>query len=217
MLGIAGCKHYWTRTLCSDSPLTCTHQNWIVPCAQRQDLLRHLTLKGEMLYEIWHGLKLSIAHLQEFGTLVWVLLQGQAQQCKILPKLKQRLYVGHEDSPQAIKYYNTDIQKVLTSHNYQFLTPQNDAPSPDVIMVAPNAQHKGEQRLDMLSQSAGWKMTGQLGEKCEDNVLKGNRQSSTNPQMEGERDSSSLMRNCDEEGEPMDTLQKTHGIKRDYH
>lgn len=76
------------------------------------------TLKGEMPYEIWHGLKPSVAHLREFSTPVWVLLQGQAQQCKILPKSKQRLYVGHEDGPQAIKYYNADVRKVLTSHNY---------------------------------------------------------------------------------------------------
>lgn len=75
-------------------------------------------LQGEMPYEIWHGLKLSITHLQEFGTPVWVLLQGQAQQQKILPKSKQRLYVGHKDGPQVIKYYNADIQKVLASHNY---------------------------------------------------------------------------------------------------
>ena len=45
-------------------------------------------LQGEMPYELWHGLKPSIAHLQEFGTPIWVLLQGQAQQRKILPKSK---------------------------------------------------------------------------------------------------------------------------------
>jgi hypothetical protein len=94
------------------------------------------TLEGETPYEIWHGLKPSVAHLREFGTPVWVLLQGQAQQRKILPKSKQRIYVGHDDGPQAIKYFNAEVRKVLTSRNYRFLTPQENAPSPDVIVVS---------------------------------------------------------------------------------
>lgn len=85
-----------------------------------------------------------------------------------------------------------------------------------MIVVAPNAQREGEQRADVLSQSAGQKTIGQLGEKCEDDVPKGNGQSSTDPQPEGGRDSNSLRRNRDEEGEPMDAPRKTRGIKRDY-
>jgi hypothetical protein len=75
---------------------------------------------------------------------VWILLQGQAEQQKILLKLKQRIYVGHEDGPQAIEYYNAEVQKVLTSRNYRFLTPQKESPSPNVIVVAPDAQCEGE-------------------------------------------------------------------------
>ena len=110
------------------------HASYIRNCSYMR------TLQGETPYEIWHGLKLSVTHLREFGTPVWVLLQGQAQQRKILPKSKQRIYVGHEDGPQAIKYYNADVRKVLTSCNYRFLTPHNESPSPDVIVVAPDAQ-----------------------------------------------------------------------------
>jgi hypothetical protein len=37
------------------------------------------TLKGETLYELWHGTKPNMAHLREFRTPVWVLLQGQGE------------------------------------------------------------------------------------------------------------------------------------------
>ena len=174
------------------------------------------TLQGETPYEIWHGLKPSVAHLREFGTPVWVLLQGQAQQRKILPKSKQRIYVGHEDGPQAIKYYNADVRKVLTSRNYRFLTPHNESPSPDVIVVAPDAQREGEQRTDALPWSADQKQIGQLGERCEDDVPKGNGQSNANPQPEGEKGNDSLMKDRDVEGEPKNAPRKTRGIKRDY-
>ena len=46
-----------------------------------------------MPYEMWYGLKLNVAHLHEFGMSVWVLLQGQVEQCKILPKSKQHIYM----------------------------------------------------------------------------------------------------------------------------
>jgi hypothetical protein len=75
-------------------------------------------LQGETPYEWWHSMKPSVAHLKEFRMPVWILLQGQAEQRKILLKLKQRIYVGHEDGPQAIEYYNAKVQKVLTSRNY---------------------------------------------------------------------------------------------------
>ena len=56
-------------------------------------------------------------------------------------------------------------------------------------------------------------MIGQLGERCKDNVPRGNGQSSANPQPEGEKGSDSLMKNRDAEGELKDTLRKTRGIK----
>ncbi len=102
-------------------------------------------------YELWFQRKPNVMHLREFGAPVWVLLQGQAEQRKILPKSKRHAYVGFEDGPQAIKYYNPENRKVLTSQNYHFLTLPKEDPLPDVIVVAPDTQRKGESRGDALS------------------------------------------------------------------
>jgi hypothetical protein len=102
-------------------------------------------LQGEKTpYELWHGKRPNVAHLREFGAPVWVLLQGQAKQCKLQPKSKRRAYVRFEDGPQAVKYYTADTKKVLTSRNYHLLTPPVKGPTHDTIKVAPDAQHEGE-------------------------------------------------------------------------
>ena len=44
------------------------------------------TLKDKTPYEIWYGSKPDVSHLREFGAPVWVLLQGQHKERKILPK-----------------------------------------------------------------------------------------------------------------------------------
>jgi len=44
---------------------------------------------NETPYQIWHGRKPDVSHLQEFGAPVWVLLQGQKVQRKMLPKLQR--------------------------------------------------------------------------------------------------------------------------------
>lgn len=176
------------------------------------------TLKGETPYEVWHGIKPSVAHLREFGIPVWVLLQGQAEQQKILPKSKRRIYIGHDDGPQAIKYFNAETQNVLTSWNFRFLTPSKDSPSPDVIAVAPNAQCEGEQwRRDALPSSDEPAMDGQLGDKhIGDAPIMGG-QPSMQPQPEGSKSSDSLKRKrVTKEGETEDSPRRTRRIKKDY-
>ena len=39
----------------------------------------------------WFNYKPNIAHLREFGAPVWILLQGQKEQRKMLPKSKRRI------------------------------------------------------------------------------------------------------------------------------
>ena len=104
------------------------------------------TLQGEMPYELWHSTKPSVAHLREFGAPVWILLQGQAEQHKLLPKSKRCTYVGYEYGLKAIKYYTAETRKVLTSCNYRFISPSDMEPSPDTIVVTTNEQRKGEIR-----------------------------------------------------------------------
>jgi len=96
-------------------------------------------------YELWFNKKPDVAHLREFGISVWVLLQGQKIPRKMLPKSKRRAFVGFEDGPKAIKYYNADSRKILTSRNYRFLTPPTDSP-PEEIVVAPDVPREGELR-----------------------------------------------------------------------
>ena len=102
------------------------------------------TLKGTTPYELWFQGKPYVAHLREFGTPVWVLLQGQAIERKMLPKSQRRAYVGYEEGPKAIKYYNAETRKVLTSRNFRFLSPPIGIPSPEAIVVAPDVRREGE-------------------------------------------------------------------------
>ena len=67
------------------------------------------TLKGTTPYELWFQRKPYVVHLREFSTPVWVLLQGQAIEHKLLPKSQQQAYVGYEEGPKAIKYYNVEM------------------------------------------------------------------------------------------------------------
>jgi transposase InsO family protein len=76
------------------------------------------TLQDKTPYEAWFKRKPDMTHLREFGAAVWVLLQGQHVEQKLLPQSKRRAYVGFEDRPQAVKYYNTETHKILTSCNF---------------------------------------------------------------------------------------------------
>ena len=73
-------------------------------------------------YQRWYGKKPDVTHLQEFGSDVWVLHQGQKVQRKMLPKSQRRAYIGHDDGSKAIKYYQADSRKILISRNFRFLS-----------------------------------------------------------------------------------------------
>jgi hypothetical protein len=57
-------------------------------------------------YEGWYNKKPTVGHLREFGSPVWVLLQGTNKDRKMLPQSKRQSYVGFDDGAKAIKYYN---------------------------------------------------------------------------------------------------------------
>ena len=65
-------------------------------------------------------MKPNVSHLREFGTEVWVLLQGQKQPRKMETKSRRRLFMGYDDGSKSIKYYNAETRKVLTSRNFRF-------------------------------------------------------------------------------------------------
>ena len=63
-------------------------------------------LQNETPYQGWHDTKPDISHLREFGASVWVPLQGQKEQRKMLPKSKRQVYIRYDNGAKAVKYYN---------------------------------------------------------------------------------------------------------------
>jgi hypothetical protein len=88
-------------------------------------------------------LKLNISYLREFSMLVWTLLQGQKVQRKLLPKSIQCIYVRHNNGLRSIKFYNLQMQKILLSWNFCFLSSPLEESLPEEITIAPDATHKG--------------------------------------------------------------------------
>ena len=110
-------------------------------------------LKGKTPHEAWFQQKPNVSHLWEFGTPVWILLQGQKVPAKMKPKSKQQLFVGFDDGSKSVKYYNAETRKVLTSRNYRFLTnlpPKELSPEPIIVHPSPIIPHEGESGSDML-------------------------------------------------------------------
>jgi hypothetical protein len=162
-----------------------------------------------------------VAHLREFGAPVWVLLQGQAIQRKILPKSKRRAYVGYEEGPQAVQYYNAETRKVLTSRNYQFLSPPKGTPSPEAIVVAPDAQCEGELGDGALPTSGDpqdAQLTGDTPQGVHPTRDSGDPQGVQLGQSPEASDSLKRKRDREDEGtlDPAEEPRKTRGIRKDY-
>ena len=97
-------------------------------------------------YETWFKKRPNVSHLQEFGAPVWILLQGQKEPPKMLPKSRRHAHVGYDDGSKSILhvYYQAETRKVLKSRNFRFLTlPKIDSPSEE-IEVAPDLLREGE-------------------------------------------------------------------------
>src|SRR6202051_3857326 len=111
-------------------------------------------------YQSWFKNKPNIAHLREFGAPVWILLQGQKEQCKMLPKSKRCIYVGSN----SVKYYNAETRKVLTSRNFRSLQPSIHPKSPEPVVITPDIQHEGESGAGHMLQSGVTPEAKRLGE-----------------------------------------------------
>ena len=114
------------------------------PIVAHATYLRNLSYTKPKLhatpYQGWHGKKPNVSHLQEFGAPVWVLLQGQNVPQKMLPKSQHRAYVGFNDGPKAIKYYNAATRNILLSCNYCFLEPKEPSPLEAIAIDSPMSQ-----------------------------------------------------------------------------
>ena len=80
-------------------------------------------------YEAWFHKRPDVSHLREFGTPVYILLQGQKEAPKLMPRSKRCLFVGYEDGSHSVTYYNPETRRVLTLRNFRFLNNLPNTPS----------------------------------------------------------------------------------------
>ena len=116
----------------------------------------------------------------------------------MLPKSKQQIYVGFDDGAKAVKYYNAETRKILTSRNFRHLNPQPEKP-PEPIIITPSERPEGES-----------------GNARKDIPLLGvNDSEGTNQDQPGKR---KRKRRDDDNETPVDISQprKTRGIRTDY-
>src|SRR6267142_3281687 len=102
------------------------------------------SLQGSTPYQAWHDKKPDIRHLHEFGAPVWILLQGQKIPWKMLLKSTCKAYVRHDDGSGAVKYYNTETHRILTSWNFHLSSvhPEPESEIPEHIIVTPDTNDK---------------------------------------------------------------------------
>ena len=101
-------------------------------------------LELKMLLEAWCGHKPDVSHLQEFGSPVWILNEGQLT--KLQPRSTKHTFMGFVDGPKAIKYYDTSTRQVRVLHNFQFPLSASQTP-PNTSATLPHekpAQGEGE-------------------------------------------------------------------------
>ena len=105
-------------------------------------------------YQIWYGIKPNVEHLHEFGAPVWILLQGQNVQKKMLPKSQRHIYVRYDEGLHSVKYYNLETRNIQLLRNYKYLNLHDPCPMHDVVIEppppAPNSPlHEGELGIGM--------------------------------------------------------------------
>ena len=76
-------------------------------------------LDGKTPHEVWTGEKPDVSHLREFGSDVWVLKEG-VKLSKLEPKSKKVTFVGFEDGPKAIRFFDAVKRKIGVSRNFIF-------------------------------------------------------------------------------------------------
>ena len=83
-------------------------------------------LTGKTPYEAMFNRKPDISHLRLFGNNVYILDKSQ-NRSKLDPKVIKRTFVGYEDGPWAIRYYDANTRRILISRNYKFIEETREA------------------------------------------------------------------------------------------
>ena len=122
-------------------------------------------------YQGWHGKRPDVSHLREFGAPVWVLLQGQSVQRKMLPKSQRRAYVGFDDGPKAVKYYNAATRNILLSRNFRVLVPAEPSPPEELAIDSPMSQGESAPSCEGEEQEASTRsVKGSNKRKAEEEI-----------------------------------------------
>ena len=100
-------------------PIAAEHFIWIKNRSPTTALKEDVTP-----YEKFFGRKPRIAHLEPWGTKVWVLDQRNVTS-KIAPRSRQFRFVGYTEDPEIIRYW--DGRKILTTRNFVFESDGNVA------------------------------------------------------------------------------------------
>jgi len=147
-----------------------------------------------------------VSHLREFGTPVWILLQGQQIQHKMLPKLQRRVLVRFDDGSKSVKFYNASTRSILTLRNYKFLT-LSDPSLPEEVAIKPPG-NKGETNL---SNDKGEDAPSKGEEGRGGDTWSATQKGADKPNKE----MNTKKRSADMDINPCE-LQRTRGIKKDY-
>ena len=86
-------------------------------------LLNHAytqTLPEKTPFEQWCGIRPNVENLQEFGIPVSILSKATGHD-KLDPHGDIHVFLGFEDGPKAIHYYDMKTRQVKNSQNYHFL------------------------------------------------------------------------------------------------
>jgi len=66
----------------------------------------------------------------------------------MLPKLQRRVYVGHDNRSNSVKYYNAATRSILTSQNYRFLAPSSPTDPEDIFIKPETPEPMDRPRLE---------------------------------------------------------------------
>jgi len=71
-------------------------------------------------------------------------MQGQKLPQKMMQKLQRKIFISYDDGAKAVKYYNTETWKILTSRNFCFLALEEKGSHDEEIVVTPDTLCEGE-------------------------------------------------------------------------
>ena len=70
-------------------------------------------------YEKWSGKQPDISFIQEFGCPVWILNQ-ELNPSKLDERAKRHTFIGYEEGPRAIKYFDAVKKTVKVSREFRW-------------------------------------------------------------------------------------------------